>query len=251
MSSETTGSVGFYEFLAWLEGNKKRLATTAVIAVVVGFAISAYRWKSHQAELAASDALLELRTPLGSTEKTSPPDAKTYLKIAADFPGTDAAERASYLAAGAHFTQGDYAGAHAQFSHCLERHAQHSLAAGAAYGKAASLEAQNKLDEALASYQSLLTQYPNSSVLDNAKLAMARLFELKNQPEQALKSYDELVRPNTPGSASTEALKRKDLLLTKFPALAKTNAPAALATTTTPAGVPATGSATNAPAPKP
>ena len=97
----------------------------------------------------------------------------------------------------------------------------------AAYGVAASLEAQGKTDAALTAYQNVQSRYPKSALVDEAKLAMARLYETKNQPELALKTYDEVARPGATGSASTQAMLRKQQLLAAHPELAKTNAPAA------------------------
>jgi len=46
MSSETTQSVGIYEFLAWLETNKRPLIIATVAVVVLVSAVSIYRWKA-------------------------------------------------------------------------------------------------------------------------------------------------------------------------------------------------------------
>lgn len=237
MSSETIGSTGFYELLAWLEENKKRLAIGFVVAVIVGFAVAAYRWKTQQTEVAASDALLEVRTPLMAGEKPRPPSASAYLKVVGDYPGTEAAERALLLAAGALFAEGKYAEAQTQFSRFLDEQARHPLAADAAYGKAAALEAQGKLDEALAAYQGWLTQFPKAAPADGVKLAIARIYEIKQQPASALKVYEEISGTNSPSATSTEAARRKEHLLGKFPELARTNAPAASVTNANPVAV--------------
>jgi predicted negative regulator of RcsB-dependent stress response len=236
MSSETTGSTGLFEFLAWLEENKKRLATAFVIAIVAGFAIYIYRWKSQQTELAANEALLKLRTPSAGEKIPSPPAAE-YLKIASEYSSTDAAERALLLGAGTLFTESKFPEAQVQFERFLKDHSNHSLASAAAYGRAASLEAQGKSDDALTAYQGVLSQFPQSSVVTDARFAIARLFEGKKQPEMALRTYEEMTRTNSYSGKNTEALMRKELLLAKYPELAKAN-------TNTPAI-----SMTNSPAP--
>jgi outer membrane protein assembly factor BamD (BamD/ComL family) len=244
MNPETTQSTGFYEVLAWLEQNKKNVLVGFSAVVIIGCAIAGYRWKSHQTELSASEALLQLRASLNPTDKTASPEASAYLKVASDYPSTDAAERASLLAAGALFNEGKYAEAVAQFDKFLQKHGSHALAATAAFGRAASIEGQGKLDEALSAYQSVLSQYPKSATVNATKLAIARIYEVKNQPQQALSVYDELARPNAATSGSSEAMRRKEFLLAKFPDLAKTNAPAAQAI---PATSPIQGSVTNLP----
>lgn len=244
MSSETTGSTGFYEFLAWLEENRKRLIVGFVIAVVVGLGIAFYRWKSDQTEWAANAALLKLRPASSPAERTTPAGASDYQKVVDQYPNTDAAERALLLAAGASFTENKYSEAQAQFERFLKENGGNPLAPTAAYGKAASLEAQGKFDEALSAYQNVLTQHPRSTVVTDTRFAIARLYEAKKQPDLALKTYEEMTRTNTASSKGTEAMMRKEALLSKYPELAKTNAPAIVATNTPPR------SATDAPSQK-
>ena len=242
MSSEATQTTTVYDVLAWLETNKKPLIIAFVVAVLIGFGIAVYRWKSDQTELAASDALLGLKAQLGPGDVGTPTEAAAYLKVARDFPGTDAADRALLLAAGALFTEGKFTESKAQFSAFVHDRPQSPFAATAAYGEAVCVEALGKQDEALGDYQSLAVRFPNSSVLESAKLAAARILEAKNQPESALRIYDELSRSGGAGMAgmSSEALARKQSLLAKHPELAKTNAPpAAVSPSTNSAPVPA------------
>jgi predicted negative regulator of RcsB-dependent stress response len=255
MSSEATQTVTAYEVLAWLEANKKALAVGFIAAVVIGFGVAAYRWKTEQKELAASDALLKLKPALGGSETAVPQDPSSYLRIAEQFPGTSTADRALLLAGSAYFENGKYAEAQAQFSKFLRDCPQSPFAATAAYGVAASLEAQGKKDEALAGYQNLSVRYPGASVLDDAKLGAARVYEGKKQFDSALRIYEELAKPAAGmGSATSLANDRRQALLAAHPELAKTNAPAAAAATmvvpakTNAAAVPASG---GAPARKP
>jgi predicted negative regulator of RcsB-dependent stress response len=224
MSSEATQTIGVYDVLAWLETNKKTLAAGFVAVVVICFGIAIYRYTTEQKELAASDALLHLKTSLSGSETTPAPDASAYLKVADQYQGTSAGQRALLLAGAALFAESKYSEAQVQFARYLRDHGQSAFAATAAYGKATCLEAQHKDDEALAAYQNLSVTYPNSSVLDDAKLAVARLYESKNQPEQALRMYEELGKSSSMGSVSSEAGLRKADLLAKHPELAKTNA---------------------------
>jgi tetratricopeptide (TPR) repeat protein len=183
--------------------------------------------------LAASDALLKLKTPLNAPENTTPPPASAYLKIAQEYSGTAAADRAGLLAAGALFSENKFTEAQAQFNKFIRDRPQSPFAPIAAYGVAACLEALGKQDEALASYQNLSVRYPNSSVLDDAKLSIARLYEAKKMPELALRAYDELMKSAAAGgmaNAVSEAMARREDLVAKHPELAKTNAVPAAAT---------------------
>ncbi len=231
MSSEATPTVTAYEVLAWLETNKKQLIIAFAAAVVVGFAIGIYRYTVDQKELAASDALLKLKSTIGGDEAAASTDPSAFLKVAEQYSGTSAADRAVLLAAGAMFANGKYAEAQAEFSKFLRDQPQSPFAATAGYGVAAAVEAQGKRDEALTAYQNLAVRYPNSSVVEEAKLAVARIYEAKNQPELALRQYDELTKVGGLGVPNNDAASRREALLLKHPELAKTNAPAANATT--------------------
>ena len=201
----------------------------AAVLVVLGFGFFFVRWQSAQTELKASDALLQLRAPLGSTDQTEAPTPDDFLAIASTYPSTSAAERAELLAAGALFADGKYSDAATKFDVFYRDNPNHSLAATAAYGAAVSHEAQGKQAEALSAYQNILTQHSNVSFLDDVKLAIARVYEANEQPELAFKTYEELTQSLT-SPRSVEATTRKERLSAQFPELAVTNAPAANAT---------------------
>jgi predicted negative regulator of RcsB-dependent stress response len=232
MNSDVSQSDKFYEVLAWLEVNKQRLIVGASVALVVGFGIYTYRWKLQQTELAASDALLRLRPAAGSTEAPSAPKTAEYMKVAQEFSGTSAGQRALFLAAGALFADKKYAEAQAQFERFARENSGSPLAADAAFGAAAALDAQDKATEALAAYQSVLTRFPDAAVGGQVKLAMARINESKNQPAQALKLYDELTRATSLSAWSSEAAQKRELLLARNPELAAEAAKAAAAKVT-------------------
>ena len=252
MSSDATQSIGVYDVLAWLETNKKPLIIGFVTAVVVSFGIVTYRYSANQKEVAASDALLRLRTSISASEGAPQAASGDFLKIAEEHAGTAAAARAFLLVGPNLFAEGKYAEAHAQFVRFLHEHAQSPFASTAAYGAAAALEAQGKTDEALTAYQNLPVRYPNSPLLDDAKLAVGRIQESKNQPELALRSYEELVKTAAMSTAGTEAKARQDALLARHPELVKTNAPVStpMVSMSAPTNTPTAGT-TNAASAKP
>jgi predicted negative regulator of RcsB-dependent stress response len=219
MNSDSTDSG--IELLAWLEVNKKRLAIGAVVALVVGFGIYIYNYMADQKETAASAALVALHNPVGATNE--PPISSTaYLKVANDYPGSAAAERAIILAAGASFTDGKYTDAQNQFERLQKEHPSSKWAPDAAFGIAASLESQGKRDEAITAYQRVVTSYPNSSVVNEARLALARIYEVKGQPAEALKQYDDITRGGMMTMRSQEAIMRRSQLYKQHPELEKT-----------------------------
>ena len=212
-----------YDFLAWLEVNKKKVAIVAVVLVVSGFAVATIRYFKQQKEESASAALLALKAVLVPPTNTPPPQASALLKVAQDYAGTSAAERARILAATAMFTEGRYPDAEKEFSQFVKDHPESPWIAEAVYGVATSQEAQNKTNEAQASYQNVATAYSNSSVADDAKLALARIYESQKKPDQALRIYNELLAPK-PGAQPGEmqnaaASRKKEALLRLHPEL--------------------------------
>ena len=169
-----------YDLLAWLEVNKKKVAIAAVALVVVGFGIATIRHLRTEKELNASGQLLALRATLNPATNAVPTQPSAFLKVAENFSGTSASERARLLAATALFTEGKYSEAEREFSAFTKNYAGSLWGGTAAYGVAAAQEAQNK-PEALASYQSVATAYANFAVGDEAKLALARIHESRDE----------------------------------------------------------------------
>lgn len=211
-----------YDLLAWLEVNRKKVATVALILVALGFAIATMRYLREQKEIKASGQLLALKAALNPPTNTVPPQASAFLKIAQDFNGTTAAERARVLAAAAYFTEGKYSEAEAEFSKFIKDFPASPWAPSASYGIASAQEAQNEV-EAIASYQNVATSHANAVVADDAKLALARIHVARKQPDQALRLYNELLAPKPgapPGDGGNqEAFTRKEALLRAHPEL--------------------------------
>ena len=211
-----------YDLLAWFEVNKIKVLIAAVALVIVGFTIATVRYMGEQKELNASGQLLALRVSLNPPTNAVPPQPSALLKIAKDFGGTSAAERARLLAATAFFTEGKYSDAEREFNAFVKEFPDSHWAASAAYGVASAQEAQNK-PEAVTSYQGVSTAYANSYVADDAKLALARIYETRKEPAQALRVYNELLLPRPgaqPGEpAHPEAFAKKEALLRKHPEL--------------------------------
>jgi len=212
MNQDVPENSGFYDFLAWLEVNKKRLAIAAAVLILIGFGIAIYRYFSEQKEVQASGELLALRPPLNAGTNIVPVPASAFVNVANQYRGTEAAERAVLLAAGALFTEGKYAEAQTEFNKFLTDYPESRWAGESAYGVAASLESLNKQDEALTAYQNVINRYGTQAVADQAKQALARIYEAKKQPELALKIYDELTRGAAARNNPDLSMKRSQLL---------------------------------------
>jgi predicted negative regulator of RcsB-dependent stress response len=166
-----------YDVLAWLEVNKKKVALSAVVLVLIGFAIATIRYFKQQKEENASAALLALKPTLTPQTNVPPVQASALLKVADEYAGTAAAERAHILAGTAFFSEGRYADAEKEFSQFVKDHPDSPWVAEAAYGVATSQEAQKKTADAQASYQRVATAYATSPLADDANLALARIYE--------------------------------------------------------------------------
>ena len=233
--------------LAWLEVNKTKAAIVAVVLVLIGFAIATMRYLRDEKEGKASAELLALKLTLAPQTNVVPAQPSAILKVAEDYPGTSAAERARLLAATAEFTSGKYADAERAFSQFVKDNPGSPWVAEAAFGVASAQEAQNKLNEAQASYQNVATAYASSAVAERAKLSLARIYEERKQPDQALRIYNELLAPRAgaqPGEmGNRDAFQRKEALLRDHPELNANVPPPA------PSAAPSAASAaTNAPA---
>jgi predicted negative regulator of RcsB-dependent stress response len=226
MSGEITESSRYYDFLAWLEINKKQIVTGAVIVAVLAVAVSYYVYSKNQRELAANAALLKVGLPVGGPDQASPPTAQAYFKVADEYSSTKAGLRALLFGAGALFTDGKYSEALTEFQKFQNRYPGSSLCPIAALGVASCMDSMNQVDNAIKAYQDIITRYPDDAVAPQAKIALARLEEAKKQPEQALKLYEEVARQAGRSYWGSEANEARNVLLAKYPNLVRTNAPA-------------------------
>lgn len=232
-------STTVFDVLGWIEVNKKRLLQAAVVLTVIGFGIATYRWLAHEKEVKASSALIQLKNPAVARGATNTPAASDLLKVQSDFGGTTAAERACFLAGGALFSDNKYEESRQQFEKFLKEYPNSIWAADAAYGLAVCLDAQEKLNDAVAAYQNVLTRYGAASVAGQAQLGLARVYESQNKPDQALKIYDELSKSLTSSTWASEAKTRMEQLFSRFPQLPRPSAAAPAAAPTVKAAAPA------------
>jgi len=228
MSSDVTQTAGFYDFLAWLEVNKKRVVAITVVAAVLALAISYSIYNKNQREIAADAALLKLGLPLTQTEQAPTPTARDFEKVAIDFAGTAAAERALLESAGLLFSENQYPEALNQFKKFQAGYGSSRMLGIAAIGVAACLDAQNKTDEAINAYKDVLARFPSESVAGQARIALGRIYEAKKQPDAALKYYDEILKGGARSGWANEAGEFREMLLARNPNLASNAVPAVL-----------------------
>ena len=167
MSENILESGKLYELWAWYESNRKKINTWATVVVLVGIAVAYTVWSAEQKQEKASMALFGLGEPTVVIAKGNVPGAD-FMKIAEQYPGTSAAERALVEGGVAFFSQADYEKAEKTFSDFLKRFPSSPFVGTAAYGIAACLDAQGKNDAAVAEYQKVIKTYPLQA--DQAKL---------------------------------------------------------------------------------
>jgi tetratricopeptide (TPR) repeat protein len=221
------------EVLAWLETHKKQVAIGAVIVVLGVLAVMLVIQQQARKELAASEALSNVRAPFGTAG--SPAGTIDGLsRVVSEHAGTGAAARALLVSAGLLFSEAksaaDYAEAEKRFQQLIRDYPDSPWLPQAHLGVAASLAAQGKTAEATAKYEEINRRFATAPIYDQSRLALARLYE-STKPEEAIKIYDELTKAaqgmmqGMPNSATAmEAVMREDDLLKAKPELAKVKA---------------------------
>ena len=220
METEAPPSVGLYNLLGWFETKKKLLvqivAGALVAAAVLGFLV----WRSGQKQIEAEQALSAVHMPFSPSDLPTPGTADALAKIAADYPGTAAAAKATLRAASVYFGDGNYAKATEQFDSFIRNYSDSPWVSQASYGLATCLDAQGKVTEAITKYEAFI-KTPGADVLgDQARLNLARLYEQNKQPAQALELLTKMTSAQqgyNPAAAEVQEKIRE--LYTKHPDL--------------------------------
>jgi predicted negative regulator of RcsB-dependent stress response len=205
--------------LAWFETNKQVVIRAAISATIVGMVAGYWFWRQNARETGASEALSRIvgGVAAGNAQAESP---EALLKVAADFPKTQAAGRAVLIAAADFFAQGKYPEAKAQFENYLRDYGSAAYNLQALLGVAACLDAQGKTDDAVAAYKNIAEHHPNESGAVQAKFALGRLYEAQNKLEAARDQYLDLTRAGSPTSMNGEAMMRLQDMIAAHPNLA-------------------------------
>jgi predicted negative regulator of RcsB-dependent stress response len=212
----------FYHFVNWLQSNRKRLTIGGAVVFAIAAIVAIVIWHNDQTEADANAALMALPSAYGGGQRYSAhPNATALEDIAKQYPNTSAGEQAEILAASVLFSDGKYTDAEQAFKKFANDHSTSPLAPQANMGVAACLEAEGKVNEAIAKYQDVILHYPSDNYIASpAKLTLARLLEEQGKADQALKYYDELSRTqNQYDPWAAEAKERRELLLVKHPEL--------------------------------
>jgi predicted negative regulator of RcsB-dependent stress response len=216
-----------YFFKLWpkIEANWIRIVLGGSIIAVVVVLISFYSWQRDQKEIAAGKALTQLMisAPRNATDNQQ---ADFFLKIAGDYQGTSAGQRAWLQGAEMLFEAGRYADAQTQFQKFLDAHPDSYFATKAALGVATSLDAQGKTDLAAGAYQRVINTSSDVTAVNSAKFALAQIDEHQGKLTEALNLYGDVVRYNPNGLLGSEAGLHAMELKMKLSSASPSNAPA-------------------------
>lgn len=255
MESDVTQSALFYKLWAWGDKNRKQLLYGLIALIVVGIIAALWLTHEHEKQKEANGALAAITGQTVVTPTAAPaPDA--FLKVNADYPNTDAGQRALLLAAGGFYESGKYDLALAQFSKFLTDHNNSPLAGQAALGRAACFEAMGKTDDAVSGYESVVQRYSNQNVEPQARMRLGRLQEGQGKYREARSSYEDIARKFSGTLLASEAILRLQELNVTHPEVqapaptpaATPNASTLTAPKTPVAPAAATAPATNLPA---
>jgi predicted negative regulator of RcsB-dependent stress response len=216
----------FFKLWPWIETNKIRLIWGGSIVIVVAGLISFHSYRRAQREIDAGLALTQamITDPRNNTVETQ---AGLFLKVAGDYAGTAAGQRASLQSAAMLFSAQKYPAAQAQFEQFLGQYSGSSLAAQAALGVAACLDAQGKTAPAADAYNRVIKSYSDSSAAIYAKYRSAQIDEQQGKMTDALNLYEDVARNSPNSSLGMEAGMRAMELKMMLPATATNSAPAA------------------------
>src|SRR5271154_996945 len=101
MQPQDATTVYLFKMWPWFEANIKRIAFGTVFVAIAVFLISFYSWRQNKKEVDAGQALTQVVMTPNNGQSVD-----AYLKIASDYQGTRAGQRALLQAGAASFTAG-------------------------------------------------------------------------------------------------------------------------------------------------
>lgn len=224
MEAQETTTLYLLKLWQWIEANRNRLLAGLAIVAVAIFVISFYSYQKGQKEIAAGVALTQLTIAPGGLT------ADACMKVASEFPGTAAGQRALLRAGSLLFEAGKYPEAQAAFQKFLDVHPTSGLAGEAALGLATSLDVQGKPSGS--EFQAVVNNYSDPALVSAAKFALGRLAEGQGKLNEALGLFQDAAQVN-PGStlgyeAGLHVLQIREKLAATAPAATSspTSAPA-------------------------
>jgi TolA-binding protein len=216
-SQEASAEEILFKIWPWVEANLKRIAFAAGVIVIAVFVFLFNSYRQNEKEVVAGEALTQANMSVNGEQ---PVDAG--LKIAAEYPGTVAGQRALLQGATVLFTSGKYADAQTEFQKFLDTYPDSFFMPQATLGVAASLDALGKTDLAVTAYQRAAGLTTDANVTVAAKFSLARIEETQGKLAEAAKLFGEISRTYGSTSLGSEAAARAMALSARLPKPAET-----------------------------
>ncbi len=224
MDSQAAPSHVGINIRTWIEVHKMRLLYGSGAVLVLIVAVPVFIQFQANKEVAASEALSEIRVPFNPATLPTPGTAQKLFDLANQHKGTKAAARALHMSGGLLFVEGDFARAQERFNALIQAYPESPWVPDANLGIAACLEAQGKIDDAIKKYDDIRRRHASATILDDAKLALARLYE-KSNPTESWRLYEELLNADRNSGMAQEAGLRQEELVKRNPELASLRQP--------------------------
>ncbi len=210
------------KFLIWGDAHKKQLLASFGVVLVVGLGIAFWFVHKNNVQGDANNAL-SMVLSRDITAVSPAPTADAFLKVADDYSGTDAAQRAAVLAASQLYASGKFDDARGQFQKFLQQYPGSSFLGTAALGIAACADAMGQTNDAIAGYKNVTEHYPDPTVSPRARFALSRLEEAQGNAREAENQLQDIAK-EFPGLMNAEISERLVELLKAHPELQQTNA---------------------------
>lgn len=225
MEAQDAATTYFFKLWEWIESNVRTIVIGAAIVVVAAILLAYYFWRQNEMELTAGEALTQaLVSPPPNSDASQL--ANAYLKIASDYPDTQAGGRALMLGAATLFSGGKYPDAQTQFQKYLGEHPSGAFSASAALGVASCLDAQAKTNLAADAYQRVINSYSDPNAVGAAKFGLAKINEQRGKLTDAENLYEWVARDNPDSPLGAEAAVRILQLKSKLSASPTLSPPA-------------------------
>jgi predicted negative regulator of RcsB-dependent stress response len=221
MQAQDATTLYLFKLWNWVETNRNRVIAGAVVVAVAAFVLWFMVSQREAKEVAAGQALTQAAFSGGYQM------ADAYAKVAAQYPGTTAGQRALLLNAAALFEAGKFIDAQA--------HPDSEFSGQALLGVATSLDAQGKTDLASGAYQRVINNSSDIAALSAAKFGLARIEESQGKLNDALALYQDVARANPSSVLGSEATMHLIELRNRMPAPAPAPAVAPAPATSGPA----------------
>ena len=218
MQAQETTTLYLLKIWPWFEENKKPIIAGTAVVIIVGFFLWFSSEQRTQKEIEAGQAMGQLMVSQAGQS------ADAYLKVASDYSGTVAAQRAKLHAATLLFVQGNFADAQTQFQQFLDSYPGSEFYSQALFGVAASLAAQDKLDDAITAYKRVISTPSVGPELNAAKFAVAGIDESEGRFNDALTYYEDVASADVTGILGAESRQRIVELRGQQPASGTTSA---------------------------